>query len=83
MKKVFQGLLEKSRSLEKCTEAIKFKTWETLSKIGIGKRVDGSNMDIEVSKQVLCVTMSEITNVKVKRVTEREIDKIRHRLLKN
>lgn len=41
--------------------------------MGIGKRSEGSNSEIEVSRQVLCVSMSEITSISVKQISKREI----------
>lgn len=75
-------MINNSRTLEKILEEFKFKIWETLSKVGIGKRSEGNNSDIEVSKQVLCVSMSEISKVLIKRISDRDQEKIHHKIIK-
>jgi hypothetical protein len=57
--------------LEKSIEEFKFKIWETLSKIGIGKRNESTTNETEVVRQVFCVSLSELTRLEVRRMTKR------------
>ena len=73
-------MINKSKGVERIVEEFKIKVWEILSKIGIGKHGDGNNIEFEVGKQVTCVSMASISNLAVKDISKRDLDKIQHKL---
>ena len=75
-------LIDKSKNIEQVLEEFKFKVWEVLSKIGIGKHAENSNFELEVGKQVICVNMSELTKVNVRTFLQRDFEKLNHKLSK-
>lgn len=75
--RLFEPMIEKSKALEKGIEELKFKIWETLSKVGLGKRSDPNNNDNEVIRQVYCASISEITKITVKKITPRQLEKLK------
>lgn len=54
--------------------------WEILSKIGIGKRGDNNNAELEIGKQVTCVSMASITGMTIKVLSSKDLAKLQHKL---
>ena len=58
-------------------EEFKFKIWETVSKVGLGKQKHNeSNNDADVVRQVFCVGLSDITKMEVQCISKKQIDRL-------